>query len=90
MRRVVMAAICLVLAAAPTLAQSKAAIQKLNDEWAAAFNKGDAAALAGMYTSDAYVLPAGEGMVKGRVVASRASGAARCSSSATSRLQPWT
>ena len=67
MRRVVMAAICLVLAAAPTLAQSKAAIQKLNDEWAAAFNKGDAAALAGMYTSDAYVLPAGEGMVKGRV-----------------------
>lgn len=66
MRRVIMAAVCLVLAAAPALAQSKAAIQKLNDEWAAAFNKGDAAALAAMYTTDAYVLPAGAGMVKGR------------------------
>jgi uncharacterized protein (TIGR02246 family) len=58
---------CLVVAAAaPAFAQSKAAIQKLNDEWAAAFNKGDAKALAAMYAPDAYVLPPGADMVKGR------------------------
>jgi len=51
--------------AAPAMAQSKAAIQKLEDQWAAAFNKGDAAAVAAMYTSDAYVLPAGAPMAKG-------------------------
>ena len=66
MRRIVMAAVCLVLAAGSALAQSKAAIQKLNDEWAAAFNRGDAAAVAAMYTEDAYVLPAGAPIVKGR------------------------
>jgi uncharacterized protein (TIGR02246 family) len=65
MRRIFMAA-GLVLLAAPALAQSKAAIQKLNDDWAAAFNKGDAAAVGSMYTQDAYVLPAGAPMVKGR------------------------
>ena len=64
--RVALIAAALVLLAGPALAQSKAAIQKLNDQWAAAFNKGDAAALAAMYTSDAYVLPAGAPMVKGR------------------------
>jgi uncharacterized protein (TIGR02246 family) len=52
--------------AAPAMAQSKAAIQKLEDAWGAAFNKGDAAAVAAMYTDDAYVLPAGAAMVKGR------------------------
>jgi uncharacterized protein (TIGR02246 family) len=66
MRRFAVAIFCLVLAATPALAQSKAAIQKLNDQWAEAFNKGDAATLAAMYTSDAYVLPAGAPMVKGR------------------------
>jgi len=55
----------LVVCAAPAMAQSKAAIQKLDDQWAAAFNAGDAAAVAAMYTSDAYVLPAGAPMVKG-------------------------
>ena len=34
--------------------------------WAAAFNKGDAAAVAAMYTEDAFVLPPGAEMVKGR------------------------
>ena len=33
--------------AAPALAQDKATIEKLNDAWTAAFNKGDAAAVAG-------------------------------------------
>jgi uncharacterized protein (TIGR02246 family) len=66
MRRIAILALCLGLLSAPALAQSKAAIQKLNDQWSAAFNKGDAAAVAAMYTSDAYVLPAGAPMVQGR------------------------
>jgi uncharacterized protein (TIGR02246 family) len=52
--------------AAPALAQNKATIEKLNDVWTAAFNKGDAAAVAALYTEDAYVLPPGSNMVKGR------------------------
>ena len=56
----------LLLFAVPALAQSKTAIQKLEDQWGAAFNKGDAAAVAAMYADDAYVLPAGAPMVKGR------------------------
>jgi ketosteroid isomerase-like protein len=48
-------------------------IDKLNAEWMAAF-KGDAKALAAMYTPDAYVLPAGAGW---RGAQSRSSGAAR-------------
>ena len=50
----------------PALAQSKATIEKLNDVWTAAFTKGDAAAVAALYTEDAYVLPPGSAMVKGR------------------------
>ena len=50
----------------PALAQNKATIEKLNDVWTAAFNKGDAAAVVALYTEDAYVLPPGSGMVKGR------------------------
>jgi uncharacterized protein (TIGR02246 family) len=50
---------------APAMAQSKAAIQKLEDQWGAAFNKGDAAAVAAMYADDAYVLPAGAPMAHG-------------------------
>ena len=61
---------CLILilisGATAALAQDKAAIQKLNDAWTAAFNKGDAAAVAAMYTEDAYVLPPGAEIVKGR------------------------
>jgi uncharacterized protein (TIGR02246 family) len=52
--------------AGSTLAQTAALIQKLDDAWSAAFDKGDAAALAAMYTPDAYVLPAGHDMVRGR------------------------
>lgn len=51
---------------APAMAQSKVAIQKLEDQWGNAFNKGDAAAVAAMYTNDAYVLPAGAAMAHGR------------------------
>ena len=66
MRRILLlAAGLMVIGAMPALAQSKAVIQKLNDQWAAAFNKGDAAAVAALYTEDAYVLPAGAELVKG-------------------------
>jgi uncharacterized protein (TIGR02246 family) len=57
---------CLMLLAGPAAAQSKATIQKFDDKWAEAFNKSDAAALAAMYTEDAYALPPGAEMVKGR------------------------
>jgi len=65
MWRIVMIIGCLSLGT-PALAQNKATIEKLNDAWTAAFNKGDAAAVAALYTEDAYVLPPGSEMVKGR------------------------
>jgi uncharacterized protein (TIGR02246 family) len=66
MRRFTLLALCFGLFTTPALAQTTAQIQKLNDQWMAAFNKGDAAAVAAMYTIDAYVLPDGREMVKGR------------------------
>ena len=56
----------LALAAAPALGQDRATIEKLNEAWTAAFNKGDAAAVATLYTEDAHLLPPGAEMVKGR------------------------
>ena len=64
--RSLLVAAAVLAVAAPALAQSKAAIQKLEDQWGAAFNKGDAGAVAAMYTDDAYVLPAGAPIVHGR------------------------
>jgi uncharacterized protein (TIGR02246 family) len=65
MWRIVTIIACLSFSA-PALAQNKATIEKLNDVWTTAFNKGDAAAVAALYTEDAYVLPPGSAMVKGR------------------------
>ena len=65
-RGIILLAGMMLLLAAPALAQSKAEIQKLNDKWAEAFNKGDTATVAAMYTEDAYLLPAGAAMIKGR------------------------
>ena len=65
MRRAAILAVSMMLLAVPALAQSKATIEKLNEAWCAAFNKGDAAALAAMYTDDATVLPQGGPMIKG-------------------------
>jgi uncharacterized protein (TIGR02246 family) len=65
MWRIVMVIGCLSLGS-PALAQNKAAIEKLNDAWTAAFNKGDAATVAALYSEDAYVLPPGSAMVNGR------------------------
>jgi uncharacterized protein (TIGR02246 family) len=64
-RKIALAAV-LVLWAAPAMAQSVADIQKLDDAWAVAFNKGDAKAAAAMYAEDAYVLPDKGEMVHGR------------------------
>jgi len=57
--------------------RNKATIEKLNDVWTAAFNKGDAAAVAALYTEDAYVLPPGSAMVKGRAAIEGVSGVKR-------------
>jgi len=67
MSRALMFALCVGLAfTRSALAQTTASIQKADDAWAAAFNKGDAAAIAAKYAADAYVLPPGHDMVKGR------------------------
>ena len=66
MRTAILAGCVTILAVTPALSQSKASIQSLDDKFAEAFNKGDAAAVAAMYTEDAYVLPPGAEMVKGR------------------------
>ena len=65
-RGIILLAGAILLMTTPALAQSKTEIQQLNDKWAAAFNKGDAAAVAALYTADAYLLPAGAEMIKGR------------------------
>jgi uncharacterized protein (TIGR02246 family) len=65
-RTVLLGLVVLLFAAGPATAQSVAAIQALNDKWMAAFDKGDAAAVATMYAEDAVVLPPGHAMVRGR------------------------
>ncbi len=50
----------------PALAQDKATIQSLSDKFAKAFNAGDAAAVAALYTEDAVILPPGGEMMKGK------------------------
>ena len=59
-------AVAAVLLTGPAVAQDKATIEKLNDAFEAAFNKGDFAALGNMYAEDAYLLPPGSEMAKGR------------------------
>jgi ketosteroid isomerase-like protein len=63
--QVIVSAICLCLSA-PAMAQDKATIQSLNDKFAQAFNAGDAAAVAALYTDDAVILPPGAEMMKGK------------------------
>jgi uncharacterized protein (TIGR02246 family) len=48
------------------LAQSVPEMQKMADEFAAAFNKGDIATVANQYKDDAVVFPPGGDMVKGK------------------------
>ena len=51
--------------------QDKATIDKLNESFMAAFQKGDTAAIGQMYAEDAYLLPSGGEMVKGRAAIRR-------------------
>ncbi|KLK92596.1 ketosteroid isomerase [Microvirga vignae] len=62
---VLLAATCLCLPVS-AMAQDRATIQSLNDQFARAFNTGDIAAVAAHYTEDAVVLPPGAEMVTGR------------------------
>jgi uncharacterized protein (TIGR02246 family) len=55
-----------VLMTSAALAQDKATIERLNESFIAALRKGDVAAVGQMYAEDAYLLPAGAEMVKGR------------------------
>jgi uncharacterized protein (TIGR02246 family) len=54
------------LATVPCVAQDKATMDKLNAEFMAALQTGDMAAIGQMYAEDAYLLPSGAEMVKGR------------------------
>ena len=47
-------------------AQDRDAIQKLDDQYAAAFNTGDAAGIGSMYKDDAVLLTPGAEMVRGK------------------------
>jgi uncharacterized protein (TIGR02246 family) len=48
-------------------ANARAAIEAANQQFTAAFAKGDAVALAGMYTTDAIAFPPNSDVAKGRV-----------------------
>ena len=66
MRAHLLIALSCVLLPCSAKAQDKSTIQGLNDRFAAAFNSGDAAAVAAHYTEDATVLPPGNELVQGR------------------------
>src|SRR3954468_16769452 len=66
MQTVLWLAAAVMAIATPALAQDKETIQKLNDNFAAAFHRGDYAAVAGMYAEDAQLLPSGAEMMRGR------------------------
>jgi len=66
MRTIMWLACACIALATPGLAQDKETIQKLNENFASAFNRGDYAAVAGMYAEDAYLLPPGAEMMRGR------------------------
>ena len=67
MRTIIVLAALTSLAVGPARAEdAKQAIDAANAKFEAAFNKGDAAGVAGSYASDAALLPPGEARVDGR------------------------
>ncbi len=67
---------CLIAIALPMFAvadegKARAAIERANAQFSAAYERGDAAAVAAMYTEDAIVFPPGGEMVKGRAAIER-------------------
>jgi ketosteroid isomerase-like protein len=65
MRKMLLAAAMLGLSATPALANDNAMIQAADDALAAAFNKGDTAAVGAMYAADATMLPGDNKLYKG-------------------------
>jgi uncharacterized protein (TIGR02246 family) len=65
MRRAALSTVFCLLAGA-AFAQDRATIDKLNDAFVGAFGRGDLASVAKMYTDDAYLLPPGADLVRGR------------------------
>lgn len=65
MRKLLLAAAMLGLSATPALANDNAMIQGMDDALAAAFNKGDGAAVGAMYAPDATLLPGDNKLYKG-------------------------
>ncbi len=66
MKAVILAIPLLVLAVSAQARDIKADIDAANGKFVAAFNKGDAAGVAQLYTEQATALPPGAPMVKGR------------------------
>ena len=69
MRRTALSAAFCLLAGAG-FAQDRATIDKLNDAFVDALGRGDFASVAKMYTEDAYLMPPGADLVRGRVPSS--------------------
>lgn len=65
MRKLLLAAATLAFSVTPALANDNAMIQGLDDALAAAFNKGDGAAVGAMYAPDATLLPGDNKLYKG-------------------------
>ena len=66
MKTIILAAPLLLLAGLAQARDIKSEIDAANAKWVAAFNKGDAAAVAQLYTERATALPPGAPMAKGR------------------------
>jgi ketosteroid isomerase-like protein len=66
MRRLMLAAAFCALVSAPSLALDKETVQKEATKFAEAFNRGDMAAVASMYTDGAYLMPPQAEMIRGR------------------------
>jgi hypothetical protein len=65
MRGIAIVAAWGILVATPGWAQGTPPVKELNKKWMAAFEEGNAHALAAMYTDDAYILPPSGRMVQG-------------------------
>ncbi|HYZ22186.1 MAG TPA: SgcJ/EcaC family oxidoreductase [Rhodopila sp.] len=66
MKPLVVAAALMLAAPLAHAADIKSEIDAANRAWVAAYGKGDAAAVAALYTQDATILPPGSDMVQGR------------------------
>jgi ketosteroid isomerase-like protein len=69
MRRMLLLAMVFAVVSLPALAQGVATFQAQNDKLAAAFARGDAAAVRAMYAEDAVVLPDRGEIVRGKDLA---------------------